>query len=59
MQERPLHPPTKIELQVEGAFPGFPPDTIKVEPTMGTFVLMRNGMKIASGQLAVESQKAA
>lgn len=53
--KRPLHPPTRITLQVEGRFPGFPPDTIRVEPTMGTYVLMRKGDKIGSGQLALET----
>jgi hypothetical protein len=52
-QTRPLHPPTEIVLRVDGpGFPGFPPDTIKVEPQYGTFELLRDGTKLASGALA-------
>lgn len=40
----------KITLKVIGEFPHVPPDTIKVERG-GTFVLLRDGDKMASAQL--------
>lgn len=53
-QTRPLHPPPTIQLQVEGSFPGFPPDKIKVEAEKGTFSLYRGEKWLADGQLAVD-----
>jgi hypothetical protein len=42
----------KVTLRVEGAFPAGAPDTIKVEPELGTFELKRGDTTLASGQLA-------
>jgi hypothetical protein len=43
-----------ISLYVEGEFPDqLAPDTIRVESEMGTYVLLKDGMKIGSGQLSV------
>lgn len=51
-QTRPLHPPTQITLRVEGRFPGFPPNVIRVEEKLGTFSLRRDETWMADGQFA-------
>jgi hypothetical protein len=45
-----------VTLDVEGEFPEDPPDKIKVEKEMGTFVLYRRGDEIATGQFRISGE---